>query len=177
VTVHTFQNLNKDYSLGTEVMGNVDIVKWFNVNASVNIFDYRLVGTVEGEDVDKNSTNWNGKLNITMKFKYDIRAQISGIYQGKSVTAQGTVEGFPMLNLALRKEFMNRKLSTTLSVRDLLMTAKREYTSSGAGFYSHDQFRRESPVLTLDISYTINNYKKQRTGRTEEGGPDMEMEF
>ncbi len=127
--------------------------------------------------LDKSSLNWNGKLNLTLKLKHDIRGQISSIYQGKSVTAQGTQEGFPVLNLALRKDFFSKKLSATLSVRDLLMTAKRESTSSGADFYSHDKFKREAPVLTLDISYTINNYKKQRTGRSEDGNQEMDMEF
>ncbi|MCI0474150.1 MAG: outer membrane beta-barrel family protein, partial [Ignavibacteria bacterium] len=178
IVVHTYQNLNKDFSLGSELMGNIEFSKMLNVNASINVFDYKLEGTVEDEDVNKHSTNWNGKLNITMKFKYDMRAQISGIYQGKSVTAQGTQEGFPMLNVALRKDFFNKKLSATLSVRDLLMTAKRESTSEGSDFYSYDKFKRESPVLTLDISYIINNYKKQpRNGHTEEGGREMDMEF
>lgn len=178
IVVHTFQNLNKDYSLGSELMGNIEFSKLLNVNASINVFDYKLEGSVEGEDVSKHSTNWNGKLNITMKFKYDMRLQVSGIYQGKSVTAQGTQEGFPMLNVALRKDFFNKKLSATMSVRDLLMTAKRESTSSGTDFYSHDKFKRESPVLTLDISYVINNYKKQpRNGRTDDGGQEMDMEF
>jgi outer membrane receptor protein involved in Fe transport len=177
IIVHTFQNMNKDYSLGTELMGNADVAKWINVNASVNVFDYRLKGTIDGEDVNKQSTNWNGKLNITMKFKYDFRVQISGIYRGKSVTAQGTEEGFPMLNLALRKDFMNKKLSTTISVRDLLMTGKRESTSSGTDFYSYDNFKRESPILTFDITYTINNYKRQRNGNQVEGNQEMDMEF
>jgi outer membrane receptor protein involved in Fe transport len=176
-TLNTFQNLNKDYSLGAELMANVDITKWCNVNASLNIFDYRLVGNVEGSDVNKSSTNWDGKVNITMKFKNDFRAQISGIYRGKTVTAQGTQQGFPTLNLALRKDFLDKRLSTTLSVRDLLMTAKRESTSSGTGFYSTDSFKREAPILTLDISYTINNYKKQRNGRMDEGNQEMDMEF
>jgi outer membrane receptor protein involved in Fe transport len=176
-TLHTFQNMNKDYSLGAELMANLDLSKWFLMNASVNIFHYQLIGNVEGESVDKSSLNWNGKLNITLKFKYDFRAQISGIYQGRSVTAQGTSEGFPMLNLALRKDFFNKKLSTTLSVRDLLMTAKREMTSSGTGFYSYDYFKREAPILTLDLSYIINNYKKQRTGREEDSNQQMDMEF
>jgi hypothetical protein len=82
-----------------------------------------------------------------------------------------------MLNLALRKDFFNKKLSTTLSVRDLLMTAKREMTSSGAGFYSYDYFKREAPILTLDLSYIINNYKKQRNGREEDSNQQMDMEF
>ncbi len=51
VVLHTYQNMNKDYSLGAELMGNLDLLKWLLINASVNIFDYRLVGTVDGEDV------------------------------------------------------------------------------------------------------------------------------
>jgi hypothetical protein len=83
-----------------------------------------------------------------------------------------------MMNAAVRKDFFKNKLSLTLSARDLLKTAKREYISSGENFYSYDHFQREAPVVVLNISYLINNYKKQRNGRQNgEQDSDMEMDF
>jgi len=177
--LHTYENLNRDFSLGAELMINLDITKWLLFNASTNLYNYRMEGNIESEDVVRESTNWDGRGNLTLKFKYDIRIQITGIYRGPTVTAQGEREGYFVTNAALRKDFFNKKLTTTLSVRDIFKGTRREMVSSGASFYSYEFFQRESPVVSLNITYLINNYKKQRNGRENgsdsEGG--MEMEF
>lgn len=178
--VHTYQNLNKDFSLGAEFMVNADFTGWFNFNGSINVFDYRLEGNVEDEDVSVSSTNWDGRINLTFKMKNDFRAQLTGFYRGPTVTAQGSREGYPMVNAALRKDFFNRKFNATLSVRDMFSTARREMTSSGEGFYAYDNYQREAPIVTLSLSYLINNYKKQmERGENRENGEmdggDMEM--
>ncbi len=178
IIINTFQNLTKDFSLGTELMANLNLTKWLLVNASVNVFNYKLEGYVENADVSKNSTNWDSKLNITLKMKHDIRGQISCIYSGPTVTAQGDREGYFMTNVALRKDFLDRKLSATLSVRDLFGTARRIMTTTGTNFYSYDNFKRESPIVMLNLSYIINNYKKQKMNDNN-GNQDNEsdMEF
>ena len=79
--------------------------------------------------------------------------------------------------MAVRKDFFERKLSATLSVRDMFKTAKRASTSSGVGFYSYDNFQREAPVFMLNLSYKINNYKqKQEKHNGEEGGGMQDSE-
>ena len=179
IMLHTYQNLNKDYSLGAELMVNADITKWLLINASINAFDYRLEGSIENEDVSAQSFNWDCRLNATFKFKHDFRLQFTSFYDGPSVTAQGKREGFYTANTALRKDFFNKKFSATLSVRDMFATAKREMTSSGPGFSTYDNYKREAPIFTLNLSYIINNYKKtpggDRNGNDSEGVGDMEM--
>jgi len=178
IFLHTWENLNKDYSLGAELMINADVTKWFMFNASGNIYNYRLEGNVQDEEVDKESTNWDSRANLTFKFKPEIRIQLTGMYRGPSITAQGEREGFFMMNAAIRKDFFNNQLSATLAVRDLFKTAKREYISSGEYFYSYDHFQREAPILTLNISYLINNYRKQKNGgENGENGGEMDMDF
>jgi len=176
--LHTYQNLNKDFSLGVELMGNFTFTKWLMVNASVNVYDYRLEGTIEDEDIENSSTNWSGKLNTTMKFKNDFRIQLSGIYRGPTATVQGTREGYFVTNVAIKKEFFDRKFSATLSARDLIKTAKYESTTYGDGFYSYSKFEREAPVISLNLSYIINNYKKQRSSKEGSGmDSDMDVDF
>lgn len=180
IVLQTYQNLNKDYSLGAELMLNLTVSKWLDLNGSVNLYDYRLEGDVEGVNVSTGSTNWDGRLNSTIKMPADFRGQLTLVYRGPSVTAQGEAAEFFMANVAIRKDFLNRKINVILSVRDLFSTGKREMTTNGIGFYSYEYYKRESPVVTLNFSYIINNYKRQRdgSGRSDDaGGGDMDMEF
>jgi len=176
--LHTYENLNKDFSLGIELMANMAFTKWLNVNASVNVYDYRLEGTIEEEDIENSSTNWSGKLNATMKFKNDFRIQLSGIYRGPTATVQGTREGYFVTNIAVRKDFFDRNFSATLSARDIIKTAKYEATTYGDGFYSYSKFEREAPIISLNLSYIINNYKKQKSPKNGSGmDSDMDVDF
>lgn len=166
---HTSVNMDRDHAAGTELMANLELTPWLLINASLNAFYYRLQGSVEEEDKDEETISWDTRLNTTFKLPADIRLQLTASYRGPTITAQGTQEGFFMTSLAVRKDFLKRKLSATLSGRDLLKTAKRESTSEGEGFYSYDKFAREAPVFNLTLSYKINNYKqKQRNGNNDE---------
>ncbi len=162
VMIHTSQNLNKDFALGAELMANLKPVKWFGLYASLNLYHYRLEGNLQGSDVAANSTNWSGRMTASFSLKHNFRLQLMGIYRSPTVTIQGTRKGFFYTNLAVRKDFFKRKLNLTLSARDFLGTAHYESTASGIGFYSHSVFRMEWPIISLNLSYIINNYRQKR---------------
>jgi outer membrane receptor protein involved in Fe transport len=163
-------NLNRDHSLGGEIMGNINITKWLLVNTSFSLYNYKLKGEVLGKSVDRESTNYSGRLNATIKFSGDSRMQLTGFYRGPSVSAQGDQKGMIFTNLSYRQDFMKKKLSATLSVRDLLGTAKFEGTSFGDDFKSSFKMQREPRVLMLTLSYKINNYKMDKQAPSEQQG-------
>ena len=175
--LNTFQNLQSDYALGGEVMANLDLNNWLKLNTSFSIYDYWLEGEVNNETVLEHSINWSTKINSTFKFEHDIRAQLTLVYRGPSATAQGSREGMFMTGLALKKELFDKKLSLTLSARNLFGEAKREMTIEGSDYYSHSSFNMESPIIQLSLSYSINNYKKPRNGQDSEMNRDMEEGF
>lgn len=178
IYLRTYDNLNKDYSLGTELSGNFDITRWLNLFASADLFYYRLKGMAEGAEVEQSSFDWDSKLTASFRLKYDIRLQLTASYDGPSVTLQGRDEGNFMSSFSARKDFFDRKLSVTLSARDLFRSAKYESTTSGKDFYTHSKMQRESPVIMLNLSYRINNYRqvqqRQENGEMN-GGDDLEM--
>ncbi len=175
--LHTYQNLNKDYSLGAELMANLSVTKRFNLNTTLNFYSYRLDGNIDGEDIVSNSTNWSAKVNGLFRFKNNFRVQLMGIYRSPTVTLQGHRKGFVYTNLAVRKSFFKRKLSATLMVRDLLRTARFESYSESDNFYSHSTFNHESPIVTFSLSWYINNYKKKRTPREGDSQDMMDEGF
>jgi len=172
----TMDNLNRDYSLGGELMGNFNVAKWLLINTSFSLYDYKIKGQILGKSIDKESTNYSGRMNATVKFSPDSRMQLTGFYRGPSVSAQGDQKGMMFTNLSYRQDFMKKKFSATLSVRDLLGTAKFQGTSYGDGFKSTFKMQREPRVLMLTLSYKINNYKVDKQAPAEQpsqGSEDM----
>jgi outer membrane receptor protein involved in Fe transport len=178
ISFMTMDNLNRDQSLGGEIMANVNATKWLLLNASYTLYNYKLMGDANGESIDRQSTNYSARLNGTVKFSPDSRFQLTGFYRGPSVSAQGEQKGMAYLNMSYRQDFMKKKLSATLSVRDLFGTMKMGGTSAGDGFKSTFKMQREPRVLMLTLSYKINNYKMDRQAPTEqEGGGGVEDAF
>ncbi|WP_159522593.1 TonB-dependent receptor domain-containing protein [Sunxiuqinia indica] len=156
-------NLNNDYSLGSELMGNLNIDDWLIFNSSLSVYRYRIEGEVLGESIDRKSTNYTGRLNTTVKFAPDSRLQLTGFYRGPSVSAQGERSSFFFTNISYRQDLLKRKLTATLSLRDVFGTMKFERTSSGIDFTDTYRRERESQVVTLTLSYKINNFKMDRS--------------
>nr|WP_319271864.1 outer membrane beta-barrel family protein [uncultured Draconibacterium sp.] len=167
-------NFDKDYSTGLEVTGNWNYKKWLILNASVNVYKYKITGELNGESIDRESTNWGGRMNTTFKITDDSRFQLNAFFRGKSVSAQGESGAMFFTNISYRQEFMNKRLSATVSVRDPLGTGRFERTSYGEDFESWFRFEREPRVVMLTLSYKINNFKEDRGGNGG-GGGDMDM--
>lgn len=167
-------NFDKDYSTGLEVTGNWNYKKWLILNASVNVYNYKITGELNGESIDRESTNWGGRMNTTFKIADNSRFQLNAFFRGKSVSAQGESGAMFFTNISYRQEFMKKKLSATVSVRDPLGTGRFERTSYGDDFESWFRFEREPRVVMLTLSYKINNFKEDRGGNRG-GGGDMDM--
>jgi len=177
ISYMTVTNLNRDYSMGGEIMGNIDVTKWLLINTSFTLYNYKLKGEVLGKSINRESTNYSGKMNATVKFSPDSRLQITGVYRGPSVSAQSDQKGMVYSNLSYRQDFMKKRISATLSVRDVFGSMKMQGTSFGDNFRSTFKNMREPRVLMLTLSYKINNYKLDKQAPTEESGQGTEEMF
>ena len=166
-------NFDKDYSTGLEVTANLSYKEWLILNTSVSMFNYRITGELNGESFDRESTNWSGRMNTTLKFGENSRMQITGFYRGPSVSAQGESKGMFYSNFSYRHEFLERKLSATVSLQDPFGTGNFERESFGENFNSSFRWQREPRVVMLTLSYKINNFKEDRGDRGGMGGMDM----
>ncbi|MCB2195115.1 MAG: TonB-dependent receptor [Bacteroidetes bacterium] len=177
VFLSTYENVGKDYSLGVELMLGVEIAKWWHLDLMGNIYDYKVEGEYEyvsdGEtrvaDFSESSFNWNSRLNNTIRLGKSTRLQLNGMYNSPTVSAQGEREGFFMTNIALRQSFLKNKIAATLQVRDVFGTMSHSSTYEGDGFYSWYDFQPNTPLVSLTLSFKINNYKPDRRGGGQAG--------
>jgi len=176
VILHSFENVGTDRALGTEITFNFSPVKWWTVSLSGDAYDYRVKGTLQGNDFERTSLNWRARIGSEFKLPTGTRFQVNGSYTSPSASAQGELAGFPMTDIAVKQEFLNRRLSLTLQVRDVLGTGVHEFTSEGEEFYSHMVFRRESPVVMLNVSYNFNNFRPPRRQPAEQEDDEGEYD-
>ena len=169
VTLTTFSNVGKDYSLGGEVMMIFDLLSFWNINLMGNLYNYRVEGSILDEPFSNESFNWQTRMNNTLKLWSSTQIQFNLNYSSPTVSSQGRWEGFFSSDLSVRQEIISNILAVTLQVRDVFGTAKREYTSEGTNLYNYNYFDMHTPSLTLNLRYTFNNYKPKREGRGDEG--------
>jgi outer membrane receptor protein involved in Fe transport len=170
VTLTTFGNVGEDYSLGAELMLIFDPLSFWNINFMGNVYNYRIEGTILDKPFSNESINWQTRMNNTFKLWSSTQIQFNSNYTSPTVTSQGEWAGYFSSDLSIRQELISSILAVTLQIRDLFGTTKREYTSQGTNLYNYNYFDMHTPVLTLNLRYTFNNYKPKREGRGEDNG-------
>jgi outer membrane receptor protein involved in Fe transport len=165
IMVNTMANVNDDYSLGAELMANIEVKPGFRIVGSATLYNYWLKGSLNGASVDQNSTNFDSRLNLDMKLAKNTRLQLTGIYRGATASAQGTRDAMIFANAAIKQDFFKNKLTATLQMQDIFASMKFAGTTYGEGFRTIFKYQREPRVVQLTLSYKMNNFKvKQPRG-------------
>ena len=179
ISLHTYDNVGKDYALGSEFLFNFDVIKAWSVNLTGNLYYYLIEGTLEDGPYSNDSFNWRTRLSNNIKISKSTQVQIDGRYNSASVSSQGKEEANYSVNVALKQEFFNRLMTVTLQVRDIFATSNHERTSEGRNFYSYRYRQREAPMVMLNLRLMLNNYKPERRERNGEemNGDEDEGDF
>jgi outer membrane receptor protein involved in Fe transport len=172
INISTHQNIGKDLSVGSEIMANINIFSWWNFNISGNIFYYEIISD---EYSNSNTVTWRARLNNTFRIKKtNTVIQFGGHYMAPSITAQGKRYGNIMSNIGVRQDFLDRKLSVSVNLRDIFGTGKWKNETITDQLYSISEHKRKSPTFNISLTYRINDFKvrKDKNADVEYGGDD-----
>ncbi len=164
----SYENLDKTYAYGTELMFNYDITKKISANIGGNYYHYEVSSVIAERSLSNNSNNWDARINASYKFSPKTKLQITGLYNGPGYQGQGYVEEFYSVNMAFRHDFLKRKATVTFNIRDVFGTSKYETVVKNDDFSSYFLLKQKTPVFRLSLSYRFNNYQRRRN--IEEGG-------
>ncbi len=177
ILLTSIANVGTDYSLGLDATFNVPLFKWWEINLMGNMYDYRVKGSLNEKSFDRTSFNWSSRLNSTFRLMKTMQLQLDGDYNSPTVTSQGETQGYYAMNGAVRMDFLDRKLSAVLQVRDIFGTARRVSETKDADFYNYQKWERKAPVVSFTLSYRINNFMpKRKNGANDEGMSDEGFE-
>lgn len=166
-------NIGRDHSVGLEGTFNLKQWSWWDATLMGSLYNYEIEGEANGKDFSNSTFNWSGRLNNTFYLKKTLQLQFNGNFNSPTATAQGRNEAYYSFDAALRADWLNRKLSTVVQLRDVFATGTRENWARSTDFYSHDEWGMKAPLLSFTVTYRFNNYNpKGKNGRTQTGGSE-----
>ena len=159
VTLDSMANVGRDYSTGVEINGNAKMAKWWNVTLSANLYNYRIKNELAAGGKDESSTNYSLLWNNALDAGKYTKIQFDGNFVGPSVTTQGKTDAFWYVNLAVRQQMLNRKVTSTLAFRDLLGSARYNSNINTGNLQSVTRIKPKFPNISLTLSYVFNSYR------------------
>jgi outer membrane receptor protein involved in Fe transport len=176
----TYRNLANSRTYGLEILLNGSIFKWWSFNSNIT---YLKVSFSGNEGNNNNYDSWVGKINSSITLPENIEFQLLFNYQGRTSAAMGVgdqtffsggtrvslAQGYNepdyYLDIALKKDFFNKKLSLVFKVIDVLNTSKYKSVISDNSFYTEYYRKRNSRVAFLTLTYRFGSDGKSQNGK------------
>ncbi|MCX7833196.1 MAG: TonB-dependent receptor [Ignavibacteria bacterium] len=181
VSTMTFKNIAKSNSYGFELIFQGAIQKWWTAIGSFSYFRTDISGNDGYRDITNSSYSWTAKLLSSISIKNWFDLQFAYNYFGKMVMLQGSMEPLQSLDIAVKKDFFNKRFSVMFRVADVFKTSEFKFTTNGTGFSSNFSRNRDSRIAFLTLTYKfgtdIKDSKKSRRKGNENNDDEREMEF
>lgn len=159
------------HNAGIEPRLNYPFFKWWEIDASSNLFYLRVRGSLRDFDFDRSRFTWNASLNNFFSITKNTKLQFDGRYFSPRVMAQGRTSGYFSFNLGLRQDFFNRTLSISAQLRNAFGTVFRETFTDLDNYYFYEIDTPRWPQFFINVNYRFNNFKPQRP--SSDGGGDF----
>jgi len=158
----TFQNVNKSFNTGLEMVLAQEISKRYSFNVNLNVYRNQINAfTVQNKypvahtfSADQQQIySGNIKLNNTFHFAKNIDAQVTAVYLAPDIIPQGKIKSRFSLDVGIKKSIQKGQGEFFFNANDLLntMVIKREITGQEFSYTSNDYY--ETQVLRLGYSY------------------------
>lgn len=158
----TFQNVNKSYNTGFEMVLAQEISTGYSFNINLNAYRNQIDAfSIENKyptthifSANKQEIfSGNVKLNNNFHFGKSMEAQLTAVYLAPDIIPQGKIKSRFSLDLGLKKSIKNGKEELFFNATDLLntMIIKKEINGQGFNYTSNDYY--ETQVIRLGYSY------------------------
>ena len=178
ISYMTFQNYNNEAQYGFEVVTRDEWFKWWNMTTTFN-FNQTLL---DAQNLEAGLTN--------AQFTYNIRImQMLAVYKQTSLQlttsyntpwtfAQGVADPIFFMDLGVKSDFFQNKLSVNLNLSDIFDTRQMSGYSEGFNFYQDYTRKRQSRIALLKLTWKFgqqDNQRRRSRGMDEgyDGGMDM----
>ena len=181
VMFSTFENVSLRQSAGLEIVAKNKVTKWLNLATTVNCYYAAMDSVFYDTDLDgeldllypfQQSFSWNARLMANFLIPMGWSAQLTGMYRSADVVAQGKMNSQYVVDLGVRKSFLDRKLNLALSIRDLLNSRRWANTTWGDNFWQYSSHEPRGTMFSLSLTYNFGNMRAKKQ-RPQSGGMDM----
>jgi outer membrane receptor protein involved in Fe transport len=161
----TYENAKRDKRIGSELSVNWNPANWVSCNLSGNLYDYRL--GARDLSSQRRNTQFETSLNLTVNPINDLSIQSFSTIKSKSITIHGYVKGYFTSDLAVSKQFFEKKLRASLKVTDLYNGVnEHEFIENGNTKWQR-YYKPDSRQLLLSLTLNLNKFSRKSTVNPE----------
>lgn len=156
-----YQNVNKSYNTGVEMVITQDVSSRYTFNFNINAYHNQIDAyTVENlypvphlfSAPEATIYSGNVKLNNSFHFNNDLDLQVTLLYLAPDIIPQGEIQSRFSMDIGAKKSVQNGQGEIFLNASDLLGTMVIRRTIQGQGFsYTSDDYY-ETQVVRLGYS-------------------------
>jgi outer membrane receptor protein involved in Fe transport len=156
-----FQNADKSYNSGLELIWNQDINDWYSFELNLTGYNNRIDAftvenlypkphtfTAEKQEIFSGNIKWNSKFKFSDKFT----GQVSAIYLAPDIIPQGRIEERFSLDVGVKKVIQGGKGEVFFNATDLLNTMVINKTITGNDFSYTSADYYETQVFRVGYS-------------------------
>lgn len=146
------QNIGIKNTTGLELNAKYSPMNWFTLTSDLNFNSFKREGNFNETSFDFKGESWSAKVTTKFILPASFTLEMTGNYRSKYQTVQQTISKQIYMNLGIRKKIMNGKLTTSLSVRDVFNSRKRETITDQTNFYK-TAISQRGRSITFGLSF------------------------
>lgn len=176
VTYSRWENVAKQDAAGMELISKVNLFRWWDATANVNVFYNHTTPYKEFEANKAENFSWNGNINTNVKFAKATSMQIRADYRAPQEWLQGKMKSMTGVDVALRQDILKGKGTVMFNVRDVFNTRKFRMENHLPNQLIKMEHRWMPRTFNLSFSYRFGiQDSNKKNNRSEYTGGDEEM--
>jgi outer membrane cobalamin receptor len=154
-----YENSGSEKTWGFEINANWTVNQWIRLSEKLDFIDSHLNVSLEPIAGKKRYQQWYSVSTAEFTISPTTLLELDFSYYGPAMTSQSSIDAIYMAGLSVRQTFFDRKLTFTLSGRDVMGFYKKAEHVLGNNFNQAMTIENRFPV-SCSLSYKFNNYKR-----------------
>lgn len=183
----TYDNVTDSRRGGMELVGKNRLFGWLDLTSTVNLYYYKLSGYeyTYDDQITRYKGNedfsWDARVIANAMLPWQLSLQVTGNYNSATYTPQGKDFESYWLDAGIRRSFLERRLSVSITGRDLLNSRKRKSYTFGDQFFQNSTNQWGGRQVGISIAYNFGNMKngkkKQQKGERQDSMDGEMMDY
>ncbi len=172
----TSDNVAQPLCSGVEIVGKNRLFGKLDLTTTLNMYYYKLEAfdftLPNGANLHGDASedfSWNIRMMGTVGLPKAWSLQVTGMYNAKSVIAQGYRAPNYGLDAGVRKQFAGGKWSFSLNGRDLLNSRRFHSVKWGPDFYQESSNFRGGRQISATLTYSFGNMRAKKPRKMDSG--------
>lgn len=156
-TVVSFQNIAGSETMGLEAVHNWQILKWWSINNSINLFSRQIfLGDVSSTQ-NRKSESYNIKVLSNFKPFAGTSFSISYTYDSPLVTPQGKIKSIQGLDVSASRDIFKKRANVAIRFSDIFNTRKFRMEMDTPQFTDSFMRKRESRNVFVTLTWRFGS--------------------